>query len=312
MNDKECRLWWRNCGVEPDEEIRTIDKLEDEISPLSEQMSRIRQLIGTIEMCHHKAEKWVDNILVAIGTGKTVKGLGARTAFQIHPMEIVWQNTCSVLSAWCAGSPSDSIDSKIGDKSAKHLLNKLGKRSYLKEWQVQRVVEKISGFVGFALPVINSIEYVPLVEYGTEYESALRKDCPKYYSERSNFWRQTVQTIIHDTVDGEPAEVSLAVAIDLLMPCNWNFLNNLEITLSSIGGDLTPATPLALCARNIKLSPIRDKMFAICRNLRGYCRNKRTNENFDKTLVLKLGKPTKVKKWLTASLEKTIRLQMSL
>ena len=40
-----CRECWANCGVEADEEMRGIDRLEDELSPLPENITRIRKLV---------------------------------------------------------------------------------------------------------------------------------------------------------------------------------------------------------------------------------------------------------------------------
>ena len=96
------REWWNNCSVDQDSdsEILAIDSLEDQISPIAANVSRIRELIGSLEMCHHKAEKWVSNILEAIGSGETGKGLGPRKPGQIHPTEIVSKNACAALSAW--------------------------------------------------------------------------------------------------------------------------------------------------------------------------------------------------------------------
>ena len=63
-----CRKCWANCGVEAaDEEMREIDRLEDELSPLPENITRIRKLVSALELCHHKAERWVTNIIEAIG-----------------------------------------------------------------------------------------------------------------------------------------------------------------------------------------------------------------------------------------------------
>ena len=83
-----------NCGVAADEEMRDIDRLEDELSPLPENIARIRGLISTLELCHHKAERWVTNIIEAIGEGGTSKGLGTRTAGELHPAERDWMNAC--------------------------------------------------------------------------------------------------------------------------------------------------------------------------------------------------------------------------
>jgi hypothetical protein len=55
--------------------MREIDRLEDELSPLPENITRVRKLISTLECCHHKAERWVTNIIEAIGEGDTSKGL---------------------------------------------------------------------------------------------------------------------------------------------------------------------------------------------------------------------------------------------
>ena len=139
------REWWKNCGIdhEADSEVLAIDSLEDQIAPIAANVSKIRELIGSLEMCHHKAEKWVNNIIEAIAFGETGKGLGTRTPGQFHPTEIISKNACAALSAWVAGCPCGSIDLNIGTVSASRFLDCLGERSPLKEWQIQRVIEKI-------------------------------------------------------------------------------------------------------------------------------------------------------------------------
>lgn len=324
-NKKVCRDWWRNCGVEADDEILAIDKMEDEISPLTASTKRIRELISTLELCHHKAERWVTNIIEAISSGKTAKGLGTRKPGQLHPAEHVWQAACTALSAWCTGSPIDSVDITLGDRQASQLLDCLGQRSNLKEWQVQRVIERIQEFIGWSLSKENDTEeYVFLLEWGGEYESERRTECPEPYQMHADYWHQTVQTNIQDTEVGIPhsvygdseygemAEQSLAVAIDMLWPCHWNFIQNLEIILSAIGGNLKPDTPFAFCARNIKLSPIRNRMKTVSHTLRVFCKNLQPDNKVDANLLSSLGKSSKTKKWLAASFDKTIRLQLDL
>ena len=114
-----CREWWANCGVEADEEMRGIDRLEDELSPLPDGVTRIRRLISTLELCHHKAERWVINIIEAIGGGDAAKGLGTRSAGELHPVERDWISACTALSAWCAGHPASSLELVIGDRKAR-------------------------------------------------------------------------------------------------------------------------------------------------------------------------------------------------
>ncbi len=108
-----CRSWWRNCALEADSEILAIDKMGDHFAPIDANISKIRQLIASLELCHHKADRWVYNIIEAIGVGETRKGLGARSPGQQHPTEKVWQNACAALSAWVAGCPGISVDLTI-------------------------------------------------------------------------------------------------------------------------------------------------------------------------------------------------------
>jgi hypothetical protein len=81
-------------------------------------VSRTRELISTLELCHHKAERWVANIVSAIASGDTAKGLGTRPAGAAHPVERTWKSACAVLSGWCAGCPVGSVDLSVGDRPA--------------------------------------------------------------------------------------------------------------------------------------------------------------------------------------------------
>jgi hypothetical protein len=308
-----CRECWANCGVEADEEMLTIDRLEDELSPLPENITRIRKLISTLELCHHKAERWVNNIIEAIGEGDTSKGLGTRSVGELHPAERDWKNACTALSAWCTGQPEASVEIQIGDRSASLLLGKLGQRSALKEWQVQRVIERIREFIGWPRAIHHeNSAYVFLEECGADWEPPGDAECPEYYREHQDVWKQTMQTRIHDTVNGEAANISLAMAIDLMFPCNWNFVDNLDIVLGAIGGESHSAQPLAVCARNVRLAPIRERMQTVCRTLQRSLRNLRSEKNVDSTLLEQLGDITAPQRWLVASLDKTIRLQLGL
>ncbi|NLS93120.1 MAG: hypothetical protein GXX96_13270 [Planctomycetaceae bacterium] len=305
---REC---WANCGGEVDEEMREIDRLEDELSPLPANITRIRKLISTLELCHHKAERWVTNIIEAIGKGDTSKGLGTRSAGESHPAERDWMNACTALSAWCAGQPAASVQINIGGRSASRLLSKLGQRSALKEWQVQRLIQRIREFVGWPRSMLHDDSvYVFMEECGADFEPPGSAECPEYYREHGDFWKQTIEMRIYDTVNGEPADISLAVAIDLMFPCNWNFVDNLDTVLGAIGGELHTAHPLAVCARNIRHAPICERMQTVCKTLQHSLRNHRLENDVDSTLLELLGDITAPKRWLVASLDKTIRLQL--
>jgi hypothetical protein len=288
-----------------------IDRMEDKIAPIDPDTAKIRELISTLELCHHKAQRWVANIVEAIGAGETTKGLGTRAPNGHHPAETIWQSACAALSMWCAGCPSDKIDLSIGGIPASEILAGLGQRSPLMEWQVRRAIEKIRSLIGWARSDSDpATEYTWLLLSGGEYESTYRSDCPECYVEHEDFWRSTVRTIIHDTVDGRRAELPLGLAIDMLWPCHWRFVENLRIVLDAIGGNLHPEKPFAACGRNIALVPNRDRMEMVCRTLRVFYDDAQADKGVDRKLLAMLGEPTAPKKWLAASLDKTIRLQL--
>lgn len=289
-----------------------IDSIEDDIAPLAPNVSRIRELISSLELCHHKADRWVYNIIQAIGAGETRKGLGTRSPGQQHTVEKVWQNACAALSAWCAGCPSTKVDLSIDTVPASQLLACLGERSPLKEWQVQRVIEKIRSTIHWPQSGDDpTAQYVWLLLSGGEYELAYRHECPEYYKEHEEFWRTTVRTLMRDTENGDEAALSLALAIDMLWPCHWRFVENLRIVLDAIGGKLDSEKPFAACGRNIALLPIRRRMEIVSTTLRAFYGKPESDQEVDRALLVRLGKPTEEKRWLAASLDKTIRLQLS-
>ena len=307
-----CRSLWRNCALEADSEIHDIDRMEDNIAPVAPNVSKIRELISSLELCHHKADRWVYNIIEAIGLGETKKGLGTRSAGQYHAAEQVWQNACAALSAWCAGCPTRSLNLYVDLVPASQMLSCLGQRSPLKEWQVQRVIERIRNLVHWPQSGDDpAAQYVWILYCGGEYESAYHSQCPEHYKEHEDFWLATVRTIVNDTEDGHEAELSLGLAIDMFWPCHWKFVGNLQIVLGAIGGNLDPQEPFAACGRNIIMLPNRDRMEIISNTLKVFCGVSESDKELDRQMLTLLGKPTEVKRWLAASLDKTIRLQLS-
>ncbi|HJN46237.1 MAG TPA: hypothetical protein QF572_18880 [Vicinamibacterales bacterium] len=306
-----CRTWWRNCALKADSEILAIDRMEDRIALIATDASEIRGLISTLELCHHKADRWVTNIIEAIGVGKTGKGLGTRLPGQKHPTESVWQNACVALSAWAEGCPVTAAQLRIGSVSASELLSCLGERSPLKEWQVHRVIEKIRSVIHWPQPCDGpTAQYEWLLLGGDEYELRYRTRCAECYRDHEDFWGRTIRTTIHDTVNGEGAELSLGLAIDMLWPCHWRFVENLRIVLGAIGGRLHSDQPFAACGRNISPLPIRRRMEVVSNTVKVFCGSPGPDQEVDESVLAVLGKPIEVKRWLAVSLDKTIRLQL--
>jgi len=125
-----------------------------------------------------------------------------------------------------------------------------------------------------------------------------------------DFVKKTIDTVIHDTVDGQKAKISLAMAIDMLEPCNWDFVGSVITILRAIGGELHPTRPYVCHQRNLELSPLCDRLKTISNTLRAFWKTKSKTADIDEDVLASLRKITPVKRWLAASLDKTIRLYL--
>jgi len=302
------RPCWQNCyapddkRILEDKELLAIDAMEDAIAPLDDQTTAIRQLITRFEACYHEADKEAEYIVKSIAAGHCLEQSQQRPPGRKKELE----NARQILSQWCKNPAIKGIELDVGGVSADELLSFIGKASPLRIWQVQRVVDKITE----ALEPSRRYHWLAL-DLG-DYGEPGAKPAGEYYKDDLTFLEQTKKTIIHDTLDGRKSKVSLAMAIDMLMPCHWDFVGGLVIILKAIGGDLHPEKPFACCARNIKLSPLCDRMRTISNTLKAFWKGENTADNIDSRLLASLGETTPIKRWLAASLDKTIRLHLSL
>ena len=104
--------------------------------------------------------------------------------------------------------------------------------------------------------------------------------------------------------------MSLAMAIDMLAPCNWNFVGSIVTLLKAIGGELRPERPYVCHQRNLKLSPLCERLRTISNTLGVFWKEGETDKPIDQEILDYLGEATPVKLWLAASLDATIRLQL--
>ena len=299
-NKVAARSCWGNCGTEADSEIIEIDKMEDSIAPLSDNTTKIRQLITGFELCYHEADKEAEYIAKAIGAGRCPPRSDERPPQRKKELE----NCRQILSSWCENPAVTGIDLDVGGTPADELLSCIGSPTALKLWQVQRVLDKVIEALDRNRPYHNMV--LDLGPYGEPGANPVGD----YYKDNLDFVKKTVDTVIHDTVDGHRAKISLAMAIDMLEPCNWDFAGSVVTILRAIGGDLHPARPYACHQRNIELSPLRDRLKTISNTLGAFWKTEEMTENIDSDVLASLGKLTPVKRWLAASLDKTIRLHL--
>ena len=305
MSD-DLRACWQNCyapddkRVLDDKELLAIDAMEDAIGPLDEHTTQIRRLITRFEACYHEADKEAELIAEAIGSGRPPAESHERPPQRRREL----QNSHDVLLAWREGASAKCRDVDVGGVRADELLGYIGEPSPLKMWQVERVIDKLKQALDSSCCYYNMA--LDVGEYGEP--GAVKAG--EHYKDDSAFLEQTKETIIHDTVDGRKAEISLAMAIDLLMPCHWDFVGGLVIILKAIGGELHPERPYACCSRNLKLSSLCERLRTISNTLRIFWKAGKTTKNIDGDVLASLGEVTEVKRWLAASLDKTIRLHL--
>jgi len=309
MSD-DVRSCWLNCyapgdrGFLEDLELLAINAMEDAIAPLDEQTVAIRRLITRFELCYHQADKEAELIAEAIGSGRCPEESNARPSQRKKEL----QNCFRILSRWCEDTAVQGMELgmelDLDGIPADGLLGFIGEPSPLKIWRVARIVDKVGEALDSERPYHRMA--LDLGDYGEpgEYPAT------DYYKDDLAFLKQTKETIIHDTVDGREGRISLAMAIDLLMPCHWDFAGSVVTILKAIGGDLHPARPYACCSRNVKLSPLCDRMRTISDTLGAFWKGDDMTEVLDRDILVSLGEVTAVKRWLAASLDKTIRLHL--
>ncbi len=299
-NKIAARPCWGNCGTESDSEIIEIDKMEDSIAPLDDDTVKIRQLITGFELCYHEADKEAEYIAKAIGAGRCPPRSDERPPQRKKELE----NSRRILSRWCENPAVTGIDLDVGGTPADELLSCIGSPTPLKLWQVQRVLDKVIEALDPGRPYHNIV--LDLGPYGEPGANPVGD----HYKNNLDFVKKTVDTVIHDTVDGQKAKISLAMAIDMLEPCNWDFAGSVVTILRAIGGDLHPARPYACHQRNIELSPLRDRLKTISNTLRAFWKAEDKTADIDEDVLASLGQLTPVKRWLAASLDKTVRLHL--
>lgn len=310
MSTSKARACWLNCFGPDDarylahKDIAVIDAMEDAMSPLDETARQLRQLITRFEACYHEADREAAYIIESITAGHCLGRSQQRPAQR----QIELDNARDILQMWCDDPKADLTHSvlSVGDVPATDLCRAMGEPSPLKTWQVERVIDRISQALDQDHVYHNMA--LDIGEYGE------KLDTPEHAQTRaeSDFVQQTRDTLIHDTADGKASKVSLAFAIDLMMPCSWDFVGCLTTILAAIGGNCHPDRPVACCARNIKLSPLCDRLSVIASTLQTFWTHHAAAGPIDDSILAQLGTRTPVKRWLCASLDKTIRLHLTL
>ena len=78
----------------------------------------------------------------------------------------------------------------------------------------------------------------------------------------------------------------------------------------NVGGELSPRQPYACCARNLKLNSLYGRLETISNTLGVFWKGEKPGEDTDFTNLASPGQAIDLKRWLAASMDKTMRLQL--
>jgi len=168
------------CGIEADAEVLEIDEMEDSIAPLDNDTTQIRQLISSLELCYHEADKEAEHIVKAIGAGRCPPRSDERPPKRKQELEDCRQ----ILSSWRKNPAIRSIDLELDGISADELLSYIGTPTPLKAWQVQRVLDKVIVALDRTRPYHNIV--LDLGPYG---EPGANPVGDHYKTQIERFWR---------------------------------------------------------------------------------------------------------------------------
>jgi hypothetical protein len=294
------RHHWINVSSIPDEEMYEIDRMEDNLKfktlKEKENIYFIRRYITRFEKCHHKALQRLYKLILAIGRGKLDIYQKSKKERQQTQSVQEWKNAWKILEARVKDSVNNIKDLSYNGITAHELMKEIGTHTPLKEWQVQRLADRIHGFL---------TEYNLLDDEFKYHE--LEKE-PQYYQDNPKFYNKTKNIIIHDTLNGKPREWPLTLAIDLFNPCNWNHTQNLFQLLKVINGKTHLEKPLIVCIQDFDSHPNYKDFLIIEKTLRAYWDGTFKPENINKEILKTLGQKNPIKFWLVRSLEKTLKL----
>lgn len=295
------RRHWVNVSSIPDEEILEIDRMEDDLKfrnpKEKENAYLIRRYITRFERCHHKALQRLHKLIQAIGRGKLENYKKSKKERQQNQAVQQWKNAWKILEAWAKDSDNNVKDLSYNGIAAHELVEEIGTRTPLKEWQVQRLADRIHCF----------LTYDNLLDDEFEWHE-LEKE-PQYYRDDPEFYNETKNTIIHDTLNGKLREWSLTLAIDYFNPCNWNHTQNLIQLLKVINGNTHPEKPLIICNQDSDLHPYYEDFFRIEKALKAYWDETYEPEDINEEILKTLDQKSPIKLWLVRSLQKTLKTQ---
>jgi hypothetical protein len=305
---KSLRKHWVNCCGRPDEETAEIDRMEDALSPEERQRAQpIRYSIARFETCHWNSNRWLERIIQGIAEERLPPTSG-RPRTQ-HPLAQMLLCLRERLTHWVAQSTTAIPQCAILDRSSVEVHRSLGARTPLKIWVVQRVIEGLERHMRSAR-LLDQPEppRTPIYPGGLTLDSP---EADQYFPDSLDLLNEarSRKLKVKNEIDDQTSEHSLALLCEFLNPCSkFYFLFLFALFEYLDDPDEERILPAPFCG-NISHSQHR-KYYRAINALRQYLgKPPEGSLSADSAVLEQLGSQTQVKRWLAASLEKTLREQ---
>lgn len=309
MRPKSLRAHWVNCCGEPDGEIIEIDRMENQLnSKERKQAQQIRRLITGFEVCHWNSDRWLGRILQAIAE-EQVPPTSGRPRTQ-HPLAQMLICLRGLLARWVERATTPVPQCIILDKTGAEILHSLGTWTPFKAWVVQRLLDGLEHHL-HANGLLAPSELPPARSYPGDL-SLDSSNAAQYFPDSLDWLAEArsrklrIRKEIGDEVEGH----SLALLISSPNPCNEVYFRFLFALFEYLdASDSERILPFPFCGN---ISPGRHQRYCQAINaLRAYLgQPSKGSLPLDDAVLSQLGEPTRAKRWLVASLEKTLREQL--
>jgi hypothetical protein len=306
---KSLRAHWVNCCLEPDGEIIAIDRIEDQLDPEErEQAPEIRRLITRFEVCHWNSDRWLERIVQAIGKER-VPPTSGRPRTQ-HPLVQMLICMRSVLARWVARVATPIPQCMVLDKTGAEVFHRLGTWTPFKAWVAQRLLDALEHHL-HANALLPASERPPTRSYPVD----LDLDSPSAdpYFPDSLEWLAEARSRKLKTkkeIGDQVQEHSLATLISSPNACNEFYFQFVFALFEYLDdADNERVLPFPFCGN---ISPDRHRQYYRAINaFRAYLGQSPEGPLLlDDRVLSQLGEPNPTKRWLVASLEKTLRKQL--
>jgi hypothetical protein len=306
---KSLRAHWVNCCLAPDSETIEIDRIEDQLAPEEQaRAQQIRRLITGFEVCHWNSDRWLERIVQAIAE-EQVPPKSGRPRTQ-HPLAQMLICLRAVLAHWVARATDPLRQCIVLDKTGAEILTGLGPWTPFKAWVVQRFLDGLEHHLQ-ANGLLPPSELPP----GRSYPADLDLDSPSadsYFADSLGWLAEARSRKLktRKEIGDEVQEHSLAALISSPNPCNEFYFRFLVALFEYLhDGDNERILPFPFCGN---ISPDRHRRYCrVINALRAYLgQPPQGSLSPDNAVLAQLGERALAKRWLVASLEKTLREQL--